>query len=154
MRRPYNFLKISPIGNTDPDNLPVSNLAEAIAFYETYMGFVVESQHGTAYRSATLYRDNIRIGLSENGEDSEQASCYISVNDIKLAHKELRHFGIAVSEIRVDEREGRKYRVCFVKDPDGLCYCLGQPRRILKVVPHNSKWREQYQKEAEKLKAS
>ena len=152
MRRSDNFLEISPIGDTDVDHLPVPNLAEAIAFYETCMGFAVELQHKTPYRSATLHRDNIRIGLSENGGDPEQASCYISVNDVKLVHKELRHFGVAVSEIRVDEREGGKYQVCFVKDPDGLCYCLGQPRRILKIVPHNPRWSARYQKEAENLK--
>ncbi len=110
---------------------------ETAKSHKIYMGFAVKSQHKTPYRSATLHRDNVRIGLSENGGDPEQASCYISVNDVKLAHKELRHFGVAVSEIRVDERERRKYQVCFVKDPDGLCYCLGQPRRILKVIPHN-----------------
>lgn len=152
MRRPYNFLKISPIGNTDLDNLPVSNLAEAITFYETRMGFTVKAQHKTPNRSATLHRDNVRIGLSENGGDSEEASCFISVNDIKLAQKELNHFGVAVSDIRVDERETGRYNVCFVTDPDGLSYCLGQPRRIIKVVPHNPQWSKQYQKEAENLK--
>ena len=41
----------------------------------------------------------------------------------------------------------------FVKDPDGLCYCLGQPRRIIKVFPHNPAWAESYRQEARKLKS-
>ena len=51
-------------------NLPVPDLAAALPFYQTVLGFRLVSQSDTPYRSAVLARDRVQIGLAENGGDS------------------------------------------------------------------------------------
>src|SRR2546421_586929 len=121
------FKSVHPIGDTDPLNLPVANVDEAVRYYEKYMGFTVKSRSDTPCRAAVLSRDGIEIRLAENGGDPEQASCYISVSDVDRMFEELRDRGLDLSAIRTDNHNNQNYRVFFVRAPDGLCYCLGQP---------------------------
>lgn len=123
-RATYNA--VHPIGNTDPKNLPVPNLESALPFYEQALGFTVRSRAATPCPSAVIARDGVEIVLAENGGDPEQASCYIAVSDVDLAYRELWDRSVNPTDIRTDEHEGRKYRVFFVRAPDGLCFCLGQ----------------------------
>jgi catechol 2,3-dioxygenase-like lactoylglutathione lyase family enzyme len=121
------FKSVHPIGDTDPLNLPVADVDQAAGYYEKYLGFTVKSRSDAPHRAAVLSRDGIEIRLAENGGDPAQASCYISVSDVDLAFQELKGRGLDLSPIRTDNHNNQSYRVFFVRAPDGLCYCLGQP---------------------------
>ena len=120
----YN--SVHPIGDTDPLNLPVPDAERAVPYYEEQLGFTVGGREETPVRRLTLRRDGITISLVENGGDPEQASCYLAVSDVDAARAELAERGAAPGEIRVDNYGGSSYRVFFVRDPVGLCYCIGQ----------------------------
>jgi len=112
----------------DAMNLPVKNLDEAIPFYETIMGFQITSRQASPYNSAVLARDDIQMGLAENGGDPTQEGCFFEVDDIEDAFNELKNNGWETDEpnYRVDQHGDISFRVFFVVAPDGLCYCLGQ----------------------------
>ena len=109
-------------------NLPVSNLDEALPFYETIMGFTVESRSDTPPRSAVLSRDGIQIGLAENGGDPTQDGCAFEVNSVELAFAELKANGLEkeLSEFSDEKHGDKSYKVFYVVAPDGLCYWLGE----------------------------
>ncbi len=125
------FQSIHPIGDTDPLNLPVADVEKAVAFYTAKMGFELRRSSASAEpASAILGRDQVELGLAVNGQDPEQASCYIEVSDVDQVYEEYRSQGVQVSpEINESEHAGRKYRVFFVRDPDGICYCIGTAMR-------------------------
>ena len=112
----------------DAMNLPVKNLDEAIPFYETVMGFQLRSRQESPYKSAVLTRDNIQMGLAENGGDPTQEGCFFEVDDVEAAFNELKANGLETDDpdYRVDQHGDTSFRVFFVVAPDGLCYCLGQ----------------------------
>ena len=112
----------------DALNLPVENLEEAIPFYETIMGFQVVSRQDAPCKSAILARDDIQIGLAENGGDPTQDGCFFEVNDIEAAFNELKNNGLQNDDpnYRIDQHGDKSFRIFFVIAPDGLCYCLGQ----------------------------
>jgi predicted enzyme related to lactoylglutathione lyase len=117
---------VFPIGDTNPQDLPVPDLEQALPFYEAAMGFAVKSRSASPCKAAVVGRDDVEMRLAENGGDPEQASCYMSVSDVDAAFQELWERGANPSQIRKDEHGGKSYRVFFVRAPDGLCYCLGQ----------------------------
>ncbi len=121
------FLRAAPYAD-DEMNLPVENVDAAIPFYESVMGFVVVSRSETPHKSAVLDRDDIRIGLAENGGDPSQEGCFFEVNDVEAAFAELRSHGLDRQDAgyRIDRHGETSYRVFFIVAPDGLCYCLGQ----------------------------
>lgn len=121
------YQSVFPIGDTDPQNLPVADVDEAARFYVDSMGFTVQSRADSPEKAVTLQRDGITLRLCENGGDPEQASCYIGVSDVETAFRELQEKGAEVSEVRPQDHDGKNYRVFFVRAPDGLCFCLGQP---------------------------
>ena len=112
----------------DAMNLPVTNLDEAIPFYETIMGFQLRSRQESPYKSAVLTRDDIQMGLAENGGDPTQEGCFFEVDDVEAAFNELKANGLETDDpnYRVDQHGDTSFRVFFVVAPDGLCYCLGQ----------------------------
>ena len=59
----------------DVMNLPVRDIATAVPFYETVLGFRVLSRRDMPHKSAVLARDDVQIGLAENGGDSSQDGC-------------------------------------------------------------------------------
>lgn len=121
------FLTVAPIGNSDPRAMPVPDAARAAAFYETNLGFTRTSQTDGPPRTIFLTRDSVEIGLTENGADPEQASCYIGVSDVDAAHQELAAKDLDISDAPFEmEHDGQNFRVFFVKDLDGLCWCLGK----------------------------
>jgi catechol 2,3-dioxygenase-like lactoylglutathione lyase family enzyme len=109
-------------------NLPVENVAEAIPFYETVMGFHVASRAEAPHRTVVLTRDLIQIGLAENGGDPTQNGCFFEVDDIKTAFDELKTNGLEKenADFRIDRHGPKRFKVFFVIAPDGLCYCLGE----------------------------
>src|SRR5437870_13702066 len=112
----------------DKMNLPVENLDAAIPFYETVMGFRLVSTKDSPHKSAILARDDIQIGLAENGGDPTQEGCFFEVDDAESAFAELKSNGLKKeqADFRIDKHGDRTYKVFFVVAPDGLCYCLGE----------------------------
>lgn len=112
----------------DALKLPVKNVDDAIPFYERVMGFQLVSREESAPRTAVLVRDEIRIGLAENGGDPTQNGCFFEVTDVEAAFADLRSRGLGRDEagFRIDRHGPTTWRVFFVVAPDGLCYCLGQ----------------------------
>lgn len=120
--QPPVFNGAYPIGDTNVNALPVKELGPAIGYYTQVLGFTLVSCDTVA----VLKRDEATIGLAVNGADPEQASCYFAVSDVEKLRKELSAKGIEPTEIRVDRHGGKSYRVCFAKEPYGVCFCFGQ----------------------------
>ncbi len=118
------FSGVYPIGDTDTKALPVKELGPAIGYYTQVLGFSLTRKEG---KTAVLRRDEVTIGLAVNGKDPEQASCYFAVGDVEALRRELEAKGIEPSPLRVDEHDGKRYRVFFAKEPYGVCFCFGQP---------------------------
>jgi catechol 2,3-dioxygenase-like lactoylglutathione lyase family enzyme len=112
----------------DAMNLPVENVDEAILFYERVMGFEVASRNDSPHKSAVLTRDEIKIGLAENGGDPTQDGCFFEVDNAEAAFAELKANGLNKenADFRIDQYGDKKFKVFFVLAPDGLCYCLGE----------------------------
>jgi catechol 2,3-dioxygenase-like lactoylglutathione lyase family enzyme len=112
----------------DAMNLPVGNVEQAVPFYEKIMGFQVLERRNVPHRAAVLGRDDVRIGLAENGGDPTQEGCFFEVDDAEGAFAELKANGLDKDDagFRVDTHGNTSYRVFFVVAPDGLCYCLGE----------------------------
>jgi catechol 2,3-dioxygenase-like lactoylglutathione lyase family enzyme len=121
------FSKAVPYAG-DVLSLPVRKLEEALPFYQTVMGFRVVSQSETPQKSAILARDQVQIGLAENGGDPEQNGCFFEVDNVESAFADLKSRGLKKEEpeFRIDKYGETSWRVFFVVAPDGLCYCLGQ----------------------------
>src|SRR5262245_29054640 len=124
------FRKAVPYAG-DAKSLPVRNVDDAIPFYETVMGFRVISRDETRYKSAILARDEVEIGLAENGGDPTQNGCFFEVDDVEAAFADLKARGLSKQDAgyRIDRYGETSWRVFFVVAPDGLCYCLGQKQR-------------------------
>ena len=112
----------------DAMNLPVANVETAIPFYEMVMGFELVARHDAPHKSAVLGRDEIQIGLAENGGDSSQDGAFFEVDDVAAAFAELKANGLEkeVADFRFDQHGDTVWKVFFVVAPDGLCYCLGE----------------------------
>lgn len=112
----------------DAMNLPVSNVDEAVPFYETVLGFHVESRTETPRRSAVLARDQVRMRLTENGGDPSQDGCAFHVTGLNALLEEFAAKGIqkGASDIGAEDRGGEKWRVFYVVAPDGLCFWFGE----------------------------
>jgi catechol 2,3-dioxygenase-like lactoylglutathione lyase family enzyme len=111
----------------DAINLPVHNVDEAAPFYQTVMGFTLISRKENP-KGAILSRDQVQIGLVENGGDPSQDGCFFEVDDVEAAFSELKARGFQKEQagFRIDQYGNTKWKVFFVVAPDGLCYCLGQ----------------------------
>jgi len=112
----------------DEMNLPVENVDEAIPFYQNVMGFRVASRNDSPHKTAVLTRDDIKVGLAENGGDSTQDGCFFEVDNAETAFAELKANGLNKenADFRIDQYGDKKFKVFFVIAPDGLCYCLGE----------------------------
>ena len=112
----------------DAMSLPVENVDQAIPFYESVMGFKVASRNDLPHKSAVLARDDIKIGLAENGGDPTQDGCFFEVDNAETAFSELKANGLKneKADFRIDQYGDKKFKVFFVIAPDGLCYCLGE----------------------------
>ncbi len=120
------YLAVYPIGDTDPTNLPVPDIESALPYYTDRLEFGVVAREESPVHRALIRRDEITLGLAETGGDPEQASCYLSVSDVEAARAEAEAAGLRPSPLRVDDHGGARYRVFFLRDDVGLCYCLGQ----------------------------
>jgi len=112
----------------DEMNLSVEDIDQAIPFYESVMGFRVVSRNDSPHKSIVLTRDQIKIGLAENGGDPTQDGCFFEVDNAETAFAELQAQGLKKdsADFRIDQYGDKKFKVFFVVAPDGLCYCLGE----------------------------
>src|ERR1700752_803555 len=111
----------------DALNLPVADVDAAIPFYEDTLGFQVVSRSDVPHKSVMLARDDVQIGLAENGGNPEQEGCYFEVENIESAFTEIKGKHPAAGDIEVQKHGNSSQRVFFVVAPDGLCYMLGEP---------------------------
>ena len=112
----------------DKMNLPVGNVDTAISFYETVMGFQKISESSAPYKSAILKRNEVEIGLTENGGDPTQDGCFFEVSNVQAAFDEIKASGFnnAGPDFSFQRHGTTLWRVFFVVAPDGLCYCIGE----------------------------
>jgi lactoylglutathione lyase len=108
-------------------NLPVPDLAAAIPFYETVLGFQVLSR-GAAPSRAVLARDAVQIGLVENGGDPTQDGCAFHVTDLESLFADFKRHGLQkdLSEFSTERHGDADWKVFYVVAPDGLCYWFGE----------------------------
>jgi hypothetical protein len=92
------------------------------------MGLQVASRADAPHKSVVLRRDEVQIGLAENGGDPTQDGCFFEVDNIETAFAELKTNGLKKdkADFRIDQYGDKKFKVFFVIAPDGLCYCLGE----------------------------
>ncbi len=112
----------------DNMNLPVGDVAAALPFYEKVLGFTAASRSGTPHNAAVLARDQVQIGLAENGGDPTQDGCAFHVKDLASLFAEFKTNGLQkeLSEFDVERRDGIAWKVFYVVAPDGLCYWFGE----------------------------
>jgi catechol 2,3-dioxygenase-like lactoylglutathione lyase family enzyme len=112
----------------DEMNLPVRDLASALPFYETILGFQVVLRAETPQKSALLGRDQVEMRLVENGGDPSQDGCAFHVKELDALFSEFKTNGLQkeLSDFDVEEHGGARWRVFYVVAPDGLCYWFGE----------------------------
>ena len=121
------FIKAWPY-QLDALKLPVADITAALSFYETVLGFHLVNRTEHPHPSAILARDEVQIGLAENGGDPTQDGCFFEVDNVETAFAELKANGLSkeTAEFRLDKHGDTTWKVFFVIAPDGLCYCLGE----------------------------
>ena len=109
-------------------NLPVPDLTAALPFYETVLGFRVQSRSDLPLKSAVLTRDEVQMGLAENGGDPTQDGCYFHVKDVESLFEEFKANGLQKDrpEFGIEQQGGAAWKVFYVVAPDGLCYWFGE----------------------------
>lgn len=115
---------VHPISNEDTTALPVKDLQAAITFYQTVLGFSVDSRDSS---TAVLARDEVRIGLVQkvDHEPGKAGSLAFAVDDLEALHRELQASGGSPGEFGIDEWGGGQHRTFFVReDKNGYCYCF------------------------------
>jgi len=112
----------------DNMNLPVPSLEAALPFYETVLGFRVLSRADTPHRKAVLARDDVQIGLAENGADPAQDGCAFHVTGLEALLADFKANGLQkeLSDIDIEQHDDGAWRVFYVVAPDGLCYWFGE----------------------------
>jgi catechol 2,3-dioxygenase-like lactoylglutathione lyase family enzyme len=112
----------------DAMNLPVPDLAAALPFYESVLGFRVVSRRDAPYRSAVLGRDGVQIGLTENGGNPSQDGCAFHVRDLPALFAELNARGLGQDgqPFRRETHDAVSWSVFYAVAPDGLCYWFGE----------------------------
>jgi lactoylglutathione lyase len=109
-------------------DLPVRDLDASIPFYETVFGFQTLSQSDGPPRAAVLGRDDVQIGLAENGRDPGQDGCAFHVEGVDALHAAFAAAGLrtGLGEIGAERQDQIEWRRFFVVAPDGLCYWFGE----------------------------
>ena len=112
----------------DKMNLPVRDVSLALPFYETVLGFRVLSRSDTPHKSVVLARDEVQIGLAENGGDPTQDGCAFHVKDLESLFAEFKANGLMkeLSNFNIERHNDVEWKVFYVVAPDGLCYWFGE----------------------------
>jgi catechol 2,3-dioxygenase-like lactoylglutathione lyase family enzyme len=121
-----NFIRVAPYAD-DAMNLPVEDVESATSFYESKLGFRVASRTNEGCKRVVLERDEINIGIAENGGDPSQEGCFFEVEDVDAALSELKSYNPELkAELQTQKHGDTNYRLFFIVAPDGLCYCIGE----------------------------
>jgi len=120
------FLSAHPY-QKDVLSLPVEDIDSAADWYGGHFGMRKVERSDDPVPTVILERDGVRIGFAVNGGDASQDGAAIEVSGIEAIRDTLLEQGVNASEFRVDERDGKKFRVFFVVAPDGLCYYFHEP---------------------------
>jgi ribosomal protein S18 acetylase RimI-like enzyme len=112
----------------DAMHLPVPNLTAAIPFYETVLGFRVVTRGETPFPHAILARDQVQIGLEENGGDPTQDGAAFHVRGVHALFGAFAMNGLTTSpaDFSTEMRDGVPWTVGYVVAPDGLCFWFGE----------------------------
>lgn len=112
----------------DNMRLPVPDLSAALPFYQTVLGFRVLSRSDSPHKAAVLARDEVQIGLAENGRDPTQDGCAFHVKGLQSLLGEFTANGLhkEPADVSVEQRDGAAWNVFYVVAPDGLCYWFGE----------------------------
>jgi len=112
----------------DAMDLPVKDLASAIPFYESVLGFRVLSRADAPHRSAVLGRDQVQMRLAENGGDPSQDGCAFHVTSVESLAAEFQSSGLQkeISSFDSEQHGDVSFKVFYVVAPDGLCYWFGE----------------------------
>ena len=112
----------------DKMNLPVKNLECSIPFYEKVMDFKVIARKDLPYKLAVLSRDDIQIGIAENGGDPGNEGCFFEVDNVTKAFEELKLNGLhkEISAVKIEQHGETSWKLFYVIAPDGLCFCIGE----------------------------
>jgi lactoylglutathione lyase len=122
------FRATAPYGE-DALNLPVRNVEAAIPYYEKTFGFQVVSRQDLPHRKVILQRDDVQIGLAENGGDPSQEGCFFEVENLEAAFEEIKGKPPIETSFGVDKFYGVPFRAFFEVAPDGLCYMVGERQK-------------------------
>ena len=95
----------------DNMNLPVGDLAAALPFYETVLGFRVVTREDLPHKSAVLARDDVQMRLSENGGDSFAGRLRISCEGFDVTIRRIQGQRFAEGTFRFQDRTARRCRV-------------------------------------------
>ena len=125
------FDGVYPISNEDLAALPVGDVHRAVDYYTRVLGF--EKVAGDD-KSATVKRDAAQIGfvLASNHDPGTAGSCYFEVTDVDALRQELKVKGANPGDIRIQQHDGKDYRLFFVREcdsmdqHDGYCFCFGR----------------------------
>jgi len=112
----------------DALNLPVADVDAAIPFYEQTFDFRLVSKSEESTKRAILARDEVQIGLAENGGDPTQEGCFFEVDDVAAAFAEIKSAKPNVGEPEIQKVNGQTFKAFFVVAPDGLCYMIAEPQ--------------------------
>ena len=111
----------------DALNLPVASVDASLPFYEQRLGFHVVERRTTPVRAVILEREDVRIGLVENGGDPTQDGSFFEVTSVDTIFEELKGRRLKLTAPEVQRSEHGAFRSFFVVAPDGLCYMIGEP---------------------------
>ena len=112
----------------DAMNLPVADVAAAVAFYETKLGFRAVSRSETPQRSVLLARDHVQMQLVESDGDPSQDGCAFHVTGVESLLAEFARSGVPISALKDEQNQHGTWRVFYVVAPDGLCYWFGEKK--------------------------
>ena len=109
----------------------VSNLRDAIAFYETHLGFTADFVYGDFY--ASVSRDGAPIHLKcapkldaerAHRRSGEHLDAFVDVSDIRALHDELLGRGAPITK-PLGERPWGTLDF-YVEDPEGYILCFSE----------------------------
>ena len=103
----------------------VRDMAAAIDFYTTKLGFKVTFRNGAVF--AIVARDGIELNLALDrpGANPGKGACYLKVAGVDALHDELRANGVAMTHPLKTESYGM--REFMITDPDGNTLNFGEP---------------------------
>ena len=113
-------------------HLPVRNLPAVLPFYENVLGFRVLARSMSPHNSAVLARDQVKIGLAENGGDPTQDGCAFHVKNVDALLAEFNANGLDKdpAALEIEQHDGIAWKVFYVVAPDGLCYWFGERQEL------------------------